>query len=56
VQYQFENKKAKCLPLAPIVVKTLVNRGSVYKVEAESGTNANKKAYSFCFNLSEYFF
>jgi hypothetical protein len=32
------SKKAKYLPLAPIVVKILISRGSAYKIVTESGT------------------
>jgi hypothetical protein len=38
------DRRSKSLLLAPIEVKILVVRGSDYKIETDSGTNADKKA------------
>jgi len=43
-----ESKKSKSFSLAPIEAKILVNRGSVHKIEADSGTILAKNAKSFC--------
>ena len=40
-------KKAKSFPVAPIVTKILISRGSAYKIVVDSGTNTDKKAKIF---------